>query len=430
MFIDALDDPYHGRRGLRYKGVPLGELFLRENHQGLVDGFIRWFRLTARQAYQKWPDKLPEQLRPALEQGSETKFDFLHHVCPRDDYEPGRLDHRGKPFQSCYISIDGKKLMSEGGYRTLPIAASRYDQAPNEVYGRSPAMMVLPALKTLNAEKATFLKQGHRAADPVLLTTDDGIVGMSLRPGAINKGGMSADGKALIGVLPTGNIQINEKMMEMEVKLIEDAFLVNLFQLALNLKDLPQMTATQVIEIMNQKGILLAPTIGRQQSEYLVPMSEREISVAAAEGLLAPPPPRLREAKGSYTLQIVHTSPMSRAQRMEDVAGFFRTSEFAKEIVNITRDPSYLDRLDYDTAIPEIAAIQGAPERWLADDKKVAAKRQARAKQQQVQQQIQAAPAQAAMMKAQAQQFKAGMMQNQAPGMTPAEQGTPQGAPA
>ena len=39
----------------------------------------------------------------------------------------------------------------------------------------------------------------------------------------------------------------------------------------------PQMTATEVIERTNEKGILLAPTIGRQQSEYLGPMIEREL---------------------------------------------------------------------------------------------------------------------------------------------------------
>ena len=54
-------------------------------------------------------------------------------------------------------------------------------------------MMVLPALKTLNAEKRTFLKQGHRAGDPVLLTADDGILmSPDLTPGAMNAGGMSA----------------------------------------------------------------------------------------------------------------------------------------------------------------------------------------------------------------------------------------------
>jgi hypothetical protein len=45
MFIDqAVDEAGNLVQGFRYKAIPLGELFILENHQGLVDGFVRWFR--------------------------------------------------------------------------------------------------------------------------------------------------------------------------------------------------------------------------------------------------------------------------------------------------------------------------------------------------------------------------------------------------
>jgi hypothetical protein len=160
------------------------------------------------------------------------------------------------------------------------------------------------------------------------------------------------------------------------------------------------MTATQVIEIVNEKGILVAPTLGRQETEYLGPMIDREIDVLMSLGLIPPMPPRLREAQGEY--QVVYTSPLALSQRANQAAGFIRTVETAKEIANITQDPSYLDPFDFDVAIPEIAAIQAVPERWMADPDQIAAKRQTRAKAQQQQAQIQAMPAQAAMLKAQA----------------------------
>lgn len=411
MFVDQFESATL-RRGLRYKSIPLGELFIMENHQGLVDGFVRWFRLTPRQVMQKWgPDWFPEVLRTPLEANSQNQYDFLHVVKPRSDFERGRLDARGKPYGSWYISMEGRCLMAPpGGYTTFPIAISRYTQTPGEVYGRSPAMMVLPALKTLNAQKRTFLKQAHRAADPVLLTADDGLIGVDLRPGALNKGGVSSAGQELVKVLPTGNIQISKEAMAEEKSLINDAFLVTLFQI---LTETPQMTATEVIERTNEKGILLAPTVGRQQSEYLGPMVDRELDLLAQQGLLPPMPPRLREAQGEY--QVVYTSPLSRAQRAQEAAGFMRTLEGIKELVNITQDPSLLDSFDFDVAIPAIAEIQGVLPSWMADDDKIAAKRQARAKQQQQQQAIQAMPSQAAMMKAQAVQAKVGMGQGQQP---------------
>lgn len=397
MYIDSFQGK-SGGVGLRYKSVPIGELFIIENHQGMVEGFCRWFRFTAAQAVLQWrEDKVPEQIKLAAAKNSQTMYDFLHYVVPNEDYDPERLDARSKLFKSCYVSITGKKLMSEGGYNTLPIPITRYEQAPNETYGRGPATMVLPALKTLNAQKLVFLKQGHRAADPVLLVSDDGLLDISLRPGAINKGGWSAEGRPLVGTLPTGDIQINKEMMDEERGLINDAFLVTLFQI---MTESPQMTATEVIERTNEKGILLAPTIGRQQSEYLGPMIEREMDLMAELGLLDPMPEVLREAQGEYT--VTYTSPLSRAQRSQEVSGAMRTLETALNIVNATQDPSHLDQFNFDVIIPQIAEIQGVPPSWMAGEEEVAKKRGERAQMQKAQMEIQAAPAAAAMIKAQA----------------------------
>ena len=196
MFVDQFEDPL--MRGLRYSGLPIGEVFIITNHQNKVVGFIRWYRLTARQAEGKWPKQLPSTLQSAYTANSEQLYDFLHCVHERDDFDPERIDAKGKRWRSIDICMSGRCLMYkegddiESGYNTFPLAYSRYSQGPNEIYGRGWAMMVLPALKTLNEQKRDFLKVGHRAGDPVLLTGDDGLVGMSLRPGAMNPGGVNS----------------------------------------------------------------------------------------------------------------------------------------------------------------------------------------------------------------------------------------------
>lgn len=404
VFIDqAVDDWNRPVNKLRYKNIPMGELFIRENHQGRIDCVTRWFKLTARQAYQKFGDKIPAALLTAMEQKSENMFDFLHCVQPQTDYEEGAWGVKGMPYSSQYISIQGRALLSEGGFRSFPYAVGRFMQTPMETYGRSPAMQVLPALKTLNAEKATFLKVGHRAADPTLLTYDDGLVDPTMKPGAINKGGMSADGRPLIGILPTGQIQVTKEMMDEERALINDAFLVTLFQI---LTETPAMTATEVIERTNEKGILIAPTVGRQQSEYLGPLIHRELDLLSRMKRLPEMPDIIRENEGAYN--VVYTSPLARAQRAQDVAGLQRTIQSVLEVVNATQDASPLDVFNFDVATRETAMIQAVPEHWLNDDKTIQAKRQARAQQAADQQQIQSLPAQAAMIKAQAVVSKAG----------------------
>jgi hypothetical protein len=397
LFIDSLFS-YDGTRGLRYRCPSLGEIFIKENHQGMPCGYIRFFRLTAEQAKTQFPDNFPQQMQAALDAKSQAVFDFIQRVVPRVDYDRERIDAKGKPWASYYIFLQGQILLSEGGYNTFPMPISRYIQAPMETYGRGPAGQVLPTLKTLNAQKRVFLKQGHRASDPILLTADDGLGDFNLRPGSMNKGYMSLDGKPLVGILPTGQIAINEKMMDAEKAIIMDAFLVTLFQI---MTETPQMTPTEVIERTNEKGILLAPTVGRQQSEYLGPLIDRELDLLFQLRLLPPMPAVMREAMGHYRHSPIYTSPIARAMRAQEAAGFIRTVESVKELVNITGDASLLDPFDFDTAIPQIAQIQGVPESWMADARMIAGKRQNRGAAQQRQEQIQALPAQAAMLKAQ-----------------------------
>lgn len=395
MFVDDLaSEP-----GIRYKSVHLSETYFVENHQGIVDEVWRYFGMTARQVMQKWgakaQDKIPDGILTAAKVNPEQMFFFIHTVRPRAEPDYKRVDYKGMPFESIYVSELGHVVMEEGGFRSFPYAVSRYEQASNETYGRSPAMDVLPAVKTLNEEKKTMLKQGHRVVDPVLLAHDDGVLdSFSLKPGAINPGGVSADGRALVQALPVGNIAAGKELMDDERAIINDAFLVNIFQI---LTETPQMTATEIMERVKEKGILLAPTIGRQQSEYLGPMIEREIDILMRQRLLPPMPQILIEAKGEY--KITYNSPLTRAQRAEEASGLMRTIESALQVVQVTQDPSPLDFFDWDTIIPEISAIQGVPAKWMRDMKAVQAMRQQRQEQQQQQQAVNAAPGAAAMIK-------------------------------
>ena len=405
LFVDDFDGP---QGGIRYRALPMGEWRLRTNHQNMVIGGIRYFRLTASQAASKWPREwLPGCILSALEKKNHTTlFAFFHRIWERkEDYDHRRpLNAKGKRFGSCYVSVEGRSLLQpESGYRSLPIATARYEQAPDESYGRGPAQAVLPSLKTLNAQKRSFLKQAHRAADPVLLTGDDGIVDFTLRPGALNKGGVNADGKAMVHVLPSGEIQVGEEAMTLEANIIKDAFLVSLFQI---LVETPTMTATEVMERTVEKGILLAPTVGRQGPDYVAHHIDRELDILIAQHLLPPMPPRLAEAEGEY--KVVWKSPLARAARAAHASGFMRTVQMGNEIAAATGDASVFDPLDMDAGMRMVAEVNNVPESVMASDEAIAQKRQSRQNAQKRQEQIQAAPAQAALVKAQAVAAKAG----------------------
>lgn len=397
LFIDTLQD----RSGLRYKSMPLGQVYIMENHQGHVDTAFRKLDWTARQVMQRWgEDAVPARVKQDTEdpKTQEKKYTVIHCIKPNDEYDPERLDYRGKPFASYYVLKEENVLLEKGGYRTFPVSVSRYQQAPGETYGRSPAMEVLPAIKTLNEEKKTVLKQGHRTVDPVLLAHDDGVIdGFSLKPGAMNNGGVNSQGKPLVHTLPVGRVDIGKELMDDERMVINDAFLVNLFQI---LTETPTMTATEVLERTREKGILLAPTVGKQQPEYLGSMIEREIDVMADLGMIPEKPEILKEAEGEY--QIDYDNPISRAARADEAAGLMRTVENAMSYANATGDPSPLDHFNWDEIVPEIAEINGVPEKWMNSINEIQRIRDGRQQQQQQEAANQAAPNAAALMKAQA----------------------------
>lgn len=394
LFVDDL--MVDGRKdGIRYSSLFLGEVYFCVNHQGIVDTLYRPFKLNIRQIQQKFGDKVPEDVVKKYASKPDTELTVIHCVKPNEERDDRKIDYRGMAYSSEYVLPEGKVILQEGGYNTFPVPVSRYVTTPGEIYGRSPAMMVLPAIKVLNEEKKTVLKQGHRITDPVLLAHDDGIMdSFDITPGAVNYGGVSADGRELVKTLPTGNLAIARDMMIDERELINDVFLVTLFQI---LVDTPQMTATEVMERAREKGALLAPTMGRQQSEMLGPMIEREIDILGRQGKLPPMPPVLAEAEGEYRIE--YDSPMSRAQKAEAGAGTMRTLQWAGEIAAVTQDPSVMDHFDFDTIIPELADINAMPIRYISDEEQLKQKREGRQEAQETQQLIDAAPSMAAMMK-------------------------------
>lgn len=438
MFVDELDTrPAKVKPGIRYISCPPGSVYILANHQGRIDGFIRHFRWTARQAYQCWPEKVPAALMAALQKNSQELFDFLHFCLPNTDYRPDELfTPRSKPWSSCYLSVTGYSILEEGGYRTFPLPYGRYSVAPEEENGRGPGQQALAELKTANAQKGMFLKQGHRAGDPAYLLPGDDTLDWKFHSGSLNYGGMNEDGRKLVDVVPTGEIQVTKEMMDKSDAIIASAFLSDLFPLLFRPQDGGQRSAREVIEMANERGMFLAPTLGRQFTEYLGPMVEREIDILESQKQFPEKPGVLKEAEGEYRDETQWTAPLARALNGTSVAGFMRTVEMAQGIVNQGGDPELLDAFDFDEAFPDIAEIQFVPPEWMAAPEKMAQKRKGRAQSAERDRQVKEMPGRAAMAKAEAIQSKAqagqniggtlsGVPQGQMPMMPSAPMGSP-----
>lgn len=385
MYVD--DDARN--RLIRYKSAPLSSTYVLENEHGWIDTVFRCIPRTARQMIQQFGmDKVPEKVRTRFEKEPDHPcFDLIHYVGPRTDYEPNKAGYLSMPWASCYVMADPKELLDEGGYNSWPFAAARFLTSAGEVYGRSPAWLALSNIRVLNEQKKTMIKAGHMATNPPLLLAEEGVLGaFSMQPGYLNYGGLSKQGEELVKPLLTSpRLDVGLDMMDRERQIIGAGFLLDVFQV---LVENPQMTATQALELMNERATIIAPVIGRLQGEFLGAVIEREIQILSDAGEMPPMPPELVEAQGEYRIEF--TGPMNRAMRAGEGAAIVRTLEAAIPLAQL--DPGALDAIRVPESVAELAEINGMPARLRRDAEEIEAMKTGRAEQGQAEAALQAAP--------------------------------------
>jgi hypothetical protein len=367
---------------LRYRSIPLSELVWALNHQGMVDTIFRKFRYSAKQAVQHWGiGNVPTAITRVLATNPYQEFDFLHCIRPNPDHVPYAYGDKGKKFECWYIYLGDKSILSRGGYRTFPCAIGRYRVAPRENYGRGPATTCLPDVRTANEMVKTGLRAGQKAVDPPILLAEESVLNnFNQRSGANNYGMMTQDGKPLAMPFESkSNFQLADKMLDGTRQVIRDTFLNTLFQI---LVQNPNMTATEALLRAQEKGELIAPAMGRQQSEFLGPLIFREIDILSEAGQFPPPPIELLRSKRG--MRIEYTSPLARALRAEEGTAIMNTVSDIAQISQI--DPSAKLIMDMHDAGREMANIRGCPAKLIRSEEQVTALMQHANDQQQQQQ--------------------------------------------
>ncbi len=357
-------------KGLFYKSLHLSEIYIDEDFRGLVDTVHRKYTKTARQCRQEFGDAaLTPKMREAIDKGKgETEFQLLCVVRPNPEVDPEAFDWRGKPVQSIHVAVDEKIIVKRGGFHSMPIPVSRHVTGPSDVYGRSPALKVLGTIMGVNQMARTILRAAHKATDPALaFYDDDGINRLVTKPGGLNPGLVSEEGRLLVQAVPTGgNLQLGAEMLEGERHVIRTAFLEDVFKILTDPSD--RMTATQVLEMVAKQGVLVAPFAGRYETEKLAPMVSRELDLAMRAGQIEPFPPEVLEA-GAVPLPQFE-NPLAKMARAQEAAGLTRLIETLAPLAQ--SDPSIFDVINVEAAAPGIADVLGVRMSWIRSADEIA----------------------------------------------------------
>lgn len=314
----------HPGGGLRYKCMPTAEVYLMQDSWGKVCELHRKWKLTAKASIGEYGDKCPQKIKDAASKEPTRQFEFLQVIKKNDDRKAGYLDARSMPWMSYDIAVEDKMVMRTGGFSSWPMPVYRYNVMPGEWYGRGWAAEALPDIKLLNRMMKAYIQQTEKAANPPLLLHGDGMLSYgsagvghtpSLTPGSMNYDAMTEDGKPLIAPLFTGAdlSKVVEAMQQLR-RNVKDAALTSLFQI---LADRERMTATEFLGIMQEKGQLMGPMIGRSVTQFLAQVQEREIEILARQGKLPPMPRVLQQVGGEYQTQF--NSPLSRLLKLREV---------------------------------------------------------------------------------------------------------------
>lgn len=304
MFFDE------GKQTLfRFQQFKVGTFCIAENDEHIVDTVFRWFKLTVRQAVQRFCersedgeytlDNLPGKMQKAYKaEKYDEEFTFIHCCFPNEDYQKGKIGPDGMAFASVYLTEQEKKVVQKGGYEEMPYFCLRWSRwgTENEVWGCSPAFETLAEARQLNAIEQFDDALVELNAFPPQIIPDslDGNVEQASGGQTVVKAEDMARGvvpKLWSNTGPGAHQDIDQKQQK-KAKAINDAFFVNVFNALGQLED-KEMTATEVSQRIGEKLDQFTGTFDQYRTELINPLILRMIGIMFRAGRLKQPPQSL-----------------------------------------------------------------------------------------------------------------------------------------
>jgi len=361
--------------GISFRTFHLADCYIQENDSGFVDTLYRRYKRTGRQLMERFGDAVPEKIIKISQKDPYREFEVIHAVEPSESYGEPIKKPTQKAFKSCYVLLEEKTLLEEGGFDEFPYMVPRWSKVAGEIYGRSPSMTSLPDIKMVNAMMKTIIKAAQKITDPPLLVPDDGfILPVRTVPGGLNFYRSGTQDR--IEPLETrGRPDIGFDLLNNRREHIKAAFHVDWMQMP-DQKGSPNMTATEVVARQEEKMRLMGPMIGRLQVEFLGPLIDRVFRIMLRKKQI-PEAPGILEGQ---EMKILYTSPLARAQKSGQLMTITRL--FESMVPLFQAKPDLLDNMNTDETFRYFHHLLDAPAKILNPKEKVEEERQQRQQQQ------------------------------------------------
>ena len=383
---------------IRFRSFSVADFRIKTNNKGRVDTVGRKMKLDARQMIQEFGlDQLKEagldEIKGYVKSGDPKgeKYEVVHLVMPRDEYDPQKKNTGNKPWASKYICLKTKKIIKESGYQYMPYFIGRFSIGNDEEYGRSPMMMILATTRRTNAIYRSMLVSAEQHGNPQWLLPDDDSVSFDSSP---NRAGAIIHWRAESGpafkperLSPNGDPNICIEMYDRHDNAIKRAFFNHLFR---PLDDYRNMSATEANARMSTDLMSLAPFTNRYQDEVVTPMLTYVYYEKVRQGKIPPVPQILAD---SPEFEIEYVGKISLATKSFEVMGAFQTLQmFADLSQYVPQAAESLINVDSDKLFRETWYANSGSMNVLKDPAEVEAEKTALAAKAQQQQMVQNAP--------------------------------------
>ena len=379
-----------GKRHLLYRNWHFKDVVWLEDGAGRIDCVYRRMKMTARAMVKKWGEnKVAREVKAAKAKDPSKEFDLLHIKIPVADYDAAKPKNRSHRYMSIYVDRTNEMILSEDTSRSLGYVLPRWHKIAPWVYGFSPiTITALPDARMLQDMARVIQEAAEYQVDPAIIATKGVVVDddVSIYPGGVTWLEETYDerlGAALRSFDRSGNIPVGLDMKQDVRTMIAETFRLNVLKLPVG----QDMTATEVIERIEEHARSVLPIFEPVDDEYNTPLLDETFDILAEGGAFQSE--RIEQFGedfadwffGGNDVQFSYDNPLQDAEGRKRVAQFQEVLTLAAGKAEAEQAMGQTSPIDIDRAFTDAVRGTGAPADWERPEEDIEADREAAAMQ-------------------------------------------------
>jgi len=366
--------------------LTVGEYWLAADDGLRVDTLYRQSNMTVAQVMQSFAQsRISDNVKRAYEKGHTTAIVPVMHAIERNqDYDPTKMDMRGKRYRSIWWERDCDKkggTLRESGYNSKPFWAPRWETVGGDVYSdMAPGFDALPDLR----EMQLAARRRGRAMDMLVKPPMKAPVSLAATPVSLDPGSFTfANASDMEGLSPIfrPDYQTLNAIREAHNETRNDVgacFYNDLFRAISEMEGVQPRNDLEMSLRNDEKYTQLGPVVDRVNIEQLEVAVDRAFAILDERGMIPPAPPDLN-GRG---LVVDFVSMLAQAQRASQNTAIERAARFVGFVAGLFPDAAI--KFDAEQAIDEFASSTGVPPKIVRSDEVVAQMKEAMQQQQQM----------------------------------------------